>query len=230
MTDVALHETGFRRHETYLADKTTVGSWLFTTDHKRIAILYAATITIFFAIGGIAISLVRFELLTPNGTFLSDDTYNKMFTLHGVIMVWFFLIPSIPNTLGNFLLPLMIGAKDLAFPKINLLSWWVFMLGAMFTLFVLVIGGIDTGWTFYAPFSTTFSNTYVVPALIGVIIVGFSSILSGLNFVVTVHTMRAPGMTWFRMPIFVWTHYAVSLIFLLATPVITMATILLVLA
>ena len=172
---------------------------------------------------------MRLALVVPDGQIFTNDTYNKLFTIHGVVMVWFFLIPSIPATFGNFLLPLMIGAKDLAFPRLNLLSWYIFMSGSIFTLLSVVIGGIDTGWTFYAPFSTTFSNTYVIPALIGVIIVGFSSILTGLNFVVTVHTMRAPGMHWFRMPIFVWTMYATSLIFLLATPVITMALILLVL-
>jgi cytochrome c oxidase subunit 1 len=148
--------------------------------------------------------------------------------MHGVIMVWFFLIPSIPATFGNFLLPLMIGAKDVAFPRLNLASWYVFMTGALFTMITLVLGGVDTGWTFYAPFSTTYSNTYVIPALLGVIVVGFSSILTGLNFVVTVHKMRCPGMTWFRMPIFIWTLYATSLIFLLGTPVITLALILLV--
>jgi cytochrome c oxidase subunit 1 len=148
--------------------------------------------------------------------------------MHGVIMIWFFLIPSIPATFGNFLIPLMIGAKDLAFPRLNLLSWYIFMTGSLFAIVVLVVGGVDTGWTFYAPFSTTYSNTYVIPALCGVIVVGFSSILTGLNFVVTIHKMRCPGMTWFRLPIFVWTHYATSLIFLLGTPVITMALILLV--
>ncbi len=232
-SDIALRDAitarpTLHRPRDYLHDEHTIRSWLFTVDHKRIGLLYLASITAFFLLGALAAGAVRLSLVVPNGQIFTNDTYNKMFTLHGVIMVWFFLIPSIPNTFGNFLVPLMIGAKDLAFPKINLLSWWVFMTGALFTLVVLVIGGVDTGWTFYAPFSTTFSNTYVVPALLGVIVVGFSSILSGLNFVVTVHTMRAPGMTWFRMPIFVWAIYATSLIFLLATPVITIALILLV--
>ncbi len=212
----------------YLHEQHTLRSWFFTTDHKRIALLYLATITAFFVIGAIAAGLVRLSLVVPNGQIFTNDTYNKLFTVHGVVMVWFFLIPSIPSTFGNFLLPLMIGAKDLAFPRLNLLSWYVFIGGALFTVADLIVGGVDTGWTFYAPLSTTFSNTYVVPALIGVIIVGFSSILTGLNFLVTIHTMRAPGMTWFRMPIFVWTHYAVSLIFLLGTPVITITLILLV--
>ncbi len=233
MTDVAFREhappqSTIGRPRDYLHDDHTLRSWLLTIDHKRIGILYLISITAFFIIGSVAAGLVRLALVVPDGQIFTNDTYNKLFTIHGVVMVWFFLIPSIPATMGNFLLPIMIGAKDLAFPRLNLLSWYVFMTGAIFTLAAVVIGGVDTGWTFYAPFSTTFSNTWVVPALIGVIIVGFSSILTGLNFVVTVHTMRAPGMGWFRMPIFVWTMYATSLIFLLATPVITMALILLV--
>ena len=217
------------RPSDYLHEAHTLRSWFFTTDHKRIALLYLFAITVFFIIGAIAAGLVRLSLIVPNGQIFTSDTYNKLFTVHGVVMVWFFLIPSIPATFGNFLIPLMLGAKDLAFPKLNLLSWYVFVGGSLFTVADLIIGGVDTGWTFYAPFSTTFSNTYVIPALIGVIVVGFSSILTGLNFVVTIHTMRAPGMTWFRMPIFVWTHYATSLIFLLGTPVITITLILLVL-
>ena len=213
----------------YLHVTHTLGSWYLTTDHKRIGILYLIAITIFFIIGSVAAGLIRLSLVVPDGSIFSNDTYNKLFTIHGVVMVWYFLIPSIPATFGNFLLPIMIGTKDLAFPRLNLLSWYVFMSGSLFSMAAVVLGGIDTGWTFYAPFSTTYSNGYVILALIGVIIVGFSSILTGLNFVVTIHTMRAPGMTWFRMPIFVWTMYATSLIFLLATPVITIALILLVL-
>lgn len=233
MTDFAMREQApppatLARPADYLHDAHTLRSWVFTIDHKRIGILYLISITAFFIIGAVAAGLVRLALVVPDGQIFTNDTYNKLFTIHGVVMVWFFLIPSIPATFGNFLLPLMIGAKDLAFPRLNLLSWYIFMTGALFTLATVVIGGVDTGWTFYAPLSTTFSNTWVIPALIGVIVVGFSSILTGLNFVVTVHTMRAPGMHWFRMPIFVWTMYATSLIFLLATPVITMALILLV--
>ena len=216
------------RPKDYLHDQHTLWSWFFTIDHKRIAILYLASITFFFIIGAVAAGLIRLSLVVPNGQIFTNDTYDKLFTIHGVVMVWFFLIPSIPTTFGNFLIPLMIGAKDLAFPRLNRLSWYIFMGGSLFALVDVVIGGVDTGWTFYTPYSTTFSNTYVIPALLGVIVVGFSSILTGLNFVVTIHTMRAPGMTWFRMPIFVWTHYAVSLIFLLGTPVITITLILLV--
>ena len=212
----------------YLHITHTVKSWLLSTDHKRIGILYLISITGFFFVGAVAAGLLRLSLVVPDGSIFTNDTYNKLFTIHGVVMVWFFLIPSIPATFGNFLLPIMIGAKDLAFPRLNTTSWYVFMTGALFAMLSVLFGGIDTGWTFYAPLSTAFSNTYVSLALVGVIIVGFSSILTGLNFIVTVHTMRAPGMTWFRMPIFVWTMYAVSMIFLLATPVITMALILLV--
>ena len=227
--DAATATPTIGRPKDYLHERSTLASWFFTIDHKRIALLYLASITGFFVVGAIAAGLIRLALVVPNGQIFSNDTYNKLFTIHGVVMVWFYMIPSIPATLGNFLIPLMIGAKDLAFPKLNLTSWYIFMGGSVFTLATVLIGGVDTGWTFYAPFSTTFSNTWVIPALIGVIIVGFSSILTGLNFVVTIHTMRAPGMTWFRMPIFVWAHYAVSLIFLLATPVITIALSLLVL-
>jgi cytochrome c oxidase subunit 1 len=204
----------------YLFDAYTIRSWLLTTDHKRIAILYLVSITGFFFIGSLAAGLVRLELVTPAGDLLTHDGYNKAFTLHGVIMVWFFLIPSIPTVFGNFLIPLMIGAKDLAFPRINLLSWYIYVLGGLFTLYCLIAGGVDTGWTFYTPYSSMFSNSHVVAAIIGVFVVGFSSIFTGLNFIVTVHKLRAPGMTWFRLPIFVWSHYATSLILVLATPVL----------
>jgi cytochrome c oxidase subunit 1 len=204
----------------YLFEGYTIRSWLLTTDHKRIAVLYMISITFFFFIGAVAAGLIRLELLTPAGDLLTDDGYNKAFTLHGIIMVWFFLVPSIPTTFGNFLIPLMIGARDLAFPRINLASWYLYMLGGLFTIYVILAGGVDTGWTFYTPFSSIYSNTHVTAALAGVFIVGFSSILTGLNFIVTSHQMRAPGMTWFRLPIFVWTHYATSLILVLATPVL----------
>ena len=208
--------------ETYLNAGFTLWSWLSSVDHKRIAILYAISITAFFFIGGAAATLIRLELLTPAGDLVSADTYNKLFTMHGVIMVWFFLIPSIPSTLGNFLVPLMIGARDLAFPRLNLASWYLYVLGGLFTVAALVAGGVDTGWTFYTPFSTMFSNSHVIAAAAGVFVVGFSSILTGLNFIVTIHKMRAPGLTWFRLPLFVWTMYATSIIFVLATPVLAM--------
>ena len=212
--------------ENYLNAGYGLKSWLLTVDHKRIAILYLITISIFFAIGGLFAVLIRLELLTPPGDLFSSDTYNKLFTMHGLVMIFFFLIPSIPAVLGNFLIPLMIGARDLAFPRINLLSWYVFVTGGLFTFAVVLLGGVDTGWTFYAPYSEAYSNTAVGLTAIGVFITGFSSILTGLNFVVTIHKMRAPGLTWFRLPLFVWAHYATSLIMLLGTPVVAISILL----
>jgi cytochrome c oxidase subunit I len=213
----------------YLSANYGIRSWLFTTDHKRIAILYLVSITIMFALGGIFAACIRLELLTPKGDLFQADTYNKLFTLHGVIMIFFFLIPSIPAVLGNFVLPLMIGARDLAFPRINLLSWYVYIVGALFGVYALVAGGVDTGWTFYTPYSTAASQTQVIPTVLAGFMVGFSSILTGLNFIVTTHKMRAPGLTWFRLPLFVWAIYATSLIQMLATPVLAITLVLLVL-
>ncbi|HEX4143634.1 MAG TPA: cbb3-type cytochrome c oxidase subunit I [Pirellulales bacterium] len=209
--------------ETYLNASRGVTSWLLTKDHKRIALLYLVAVTVMFFIGGFAIALARLNLLTPEGGLVQADTYNRLFTLHGVIMVFFFLVPVIPATLGNFMLPMMIGAKDLAFPRLNLLSWYLYMIGAAWTLYAMLAGGVDTGWTFYTPYSSESSHYNVVPTMIGVVIAGFSSLLTGLNFIVTTHWLRAPGMYWFRLPIFVWTLYATSLIFLLAVPVLAMA-------
>ncbi|HYK61460.1 MAG TPA: cytochrome c oxidase subunit I [Bryobacteraceae bacterium] len=204
----------------YLNEKEGVLSWLLTTDHKRIGLLYVASITAFFFIGGFFALLMRLELLTPPSDLVSPETYNKLFTMHGIIMVWFFLIPSIPATLGNFVVPMMIGAKDLAFPKLNLASWYIFNLGGIVTLYAILRGGVDTGWTFYTPLSTTYSTTYVIGAAIGIFIAGFSSILTGLNFIATIHRMRCPGLTWFRLPLFLWGMYATSLILVIATPVL----------
>jgi len=211
----------------YLNAEYGLKSWLLTRDHKRIALLYLGSISFFFIIGGIYAMLIRLELLTPQGDLLQSTTYNKVFTQHGIVMVFFFLIPSIPATLGNFLVPVMIGAKDLAFPRINLLSWYLYLLGGFITIYALLAGGVDTGWTFYAPYSSTFSNSYVIATGIGIFISGFSSILTGLNFVVTVHTMRAPGMNWFRLPLFIWSIYATSLVMILGTPVIAITILLL---
>src|SRR3954470_1447132 len=210
----------------YLNCSYTLRSWFLTADHKRIAILFFASLTVFFFIGGAAATLIRIELATPQADLVSADGYNRLFTMHGVIMVWFFLIPSIPNTLGNFLVPLMIGARDLAFPKLNLLSWYIYLFGAAFTLWAVVNGGVDTGWTFYTPYSTHSSTTHVVSTTLGIFILGFSSILTGLNFIVTIHTMRAPGMTWGRLPLFIWSTYATSLILVLATPVLAITLVL----
>jgi cytochrome c oxidase subunit I len=211
----------------YLNAKDGLLSWLLTTDHKRIAILYLISITAMFFLGGAFATGIRLELATPQGDLLQADTYNKFFTMHGIIMVFFFLIPSIPATLGNFLIPIMIGARDLAFPKLNLLSWYIYVLGGAFTLYALISGGVDTGWTFYTPYSTVYSNSSVMAAGIGIFIAGFSSILTGLNFIVTIHKMRAPGLTWFRLPLFVWAHYATSLIQVLGTPVIAVTILML---
>src|SRR5215813_13575338 len=204
----------------FLNDNYGIRSWLLTKDHKRIAILYLVSITFFFMVGGMYASLIRLQLLTPNGELFQADTYNKLFTMHGVNMIFFFLIPSVPATLGNFVIPLMVGAKDLAFPKINLMSWYIYIAGAFFALAALVSGGVDTGWTFYTPLSTGFVHTPVILLGVAVLIAGFSSIFTGLNFIVTVHRMRAPGMTWGRLPLMVWAQYAASLIMILGTPVV----------
>ena len=219
--------TAEREH--YLNQNYGIKSWLLTSDHKRIALLYLISITFFFFIGGFLALLIRLELLTPAGDLVQADTYNKLFTMHGQVMIFFFLIPSIPAVLGNFLVPLMIGAKDLAFPRINLLSWYLYIAGGALMLHAMLTGGVDTGWTFYTPFSTAFSDTRVVEAGLAIFIAGFSSILTGLNFVVTIHRMRAPGMTWSRLPLFIWSHYATSIIMLLGTPVLAITLVLVVL-
>jgi cytochrome c oxidase subunit I len=215
--------------QNYLNDGYSIRSWLLTLDHKRIAILYMVAVAIFFLMGAAFALMIRLELLTPAGDFMEAETYNKMFTMHGVVMIFFVLIPSIPAILGNFLIPLMIGARDVAFPRLNLMSWYVFMLGGMLLLTTAIFGGVDTGWTFYTPFSSMFSNSNVILATMAAFTAGFSSILTGLNFIVTVHTMRAPGMTWFRLPLFIWALYATSLIQVLATPVIAITLVLLML-
>jgi len=204
----------------YLNVAYGVWSWLLTKDHKRIALLYLMGVTFFFFIGGAFATAIRLDLMTPAGDLMSDETYNRMFTMHGVIMVFFFLIPAIPAVLGNFLVPIMIGARDLAFPKLNLASWYIYMLGGLFTIWAVVTGGVDTGWTFYTPYSSAVSNSNVALTVVGIFITGFSSILTGLNFIVTIHRMRAPGLSWFRLPLFIWSHYATSLIMVLGTPVV----------
>ena len=225
MSQEAIPDTAEER-VSYLAEGHSLKSWLTTTDHKRIAILFLIAITFFFFCGGLAAALIRLDLLTPAPDLLTNDGYNRAFSLHGIIMVWFFLIPSIPTTFGNFLIPLMIGARDLAFPRLNLASWYIFVLGGIATLATVVLGGVDTGWTFYTPFSSTYSNGAVFMAIVAVFISGFSSILTGINFIVTVHKLRCPGMTWGRLPLFVWAHYATAIIFVLATPVLTITLVL----
>jgi cytochrome c oxidase subunit 1 len=216
-----------QEREHYLNASYGLKSWLLTKDHKRIGLLYLFTVTLFFFLGGAFATLIRVELLTPQGDMVSSDTYNRLFTMHGVAMIFFFLIPSIPATLGNFFLPMMIGARDLAFPRINLLSWYLLVIGGLLSLAAMLAGGVDTGWTFYAPLSTTYSNSWVILTALGIFVAGFSSILTGLNFIVTVHRMRAPGMTWFRLPLFVWSNYATSLIQVLGTPVLAVTIVLL---
>jgi cytochrome c oxidase subunit I len=210
-------ETG---HPDYIGVAHGVRSWLLTRDHKRIALLYLLSITFAFVLGGAFAVAIRLELLTPAGDLVESETYNKLFTMHGIVMLFFFLIPAIPAVLGNFVLPIMIGARDLAFPRLNLLSWYLYIAGALFTSWAVIDGGVDTGWTFYTPYSSQFSNNHVIAVGAGIFILGFSSILTGLNFIVTIHRMRAPGMTWMRLPLFAWTMYGTSIIQVLGTPII----------
>jgi len=209
----------------YLNAETTIRSWLLTTDHKRIGVLFLAATSAALALGGVFALLVRLELLTPDRTFMDAMTYNRFFTLHGVIMVWLFMIPAIPAAFGNFLLPLMLGARDVAFPRLNLASFYFYVAGAVVVLGGAIAGGADTGWTFYPPYSSQ-TPTALVPVLLGVFILGISSTITGINFIVTTHTMRTRGLHWFRMPLFVWAIYATSIILVLATPVLGMTLLL----
>jgi cytochrome c oxidase subunit 1 len=213
------------RPRNYLNDERTLWSWLTTADHKRIGVMFLIAVTGTFFLGGVFALMLRLHLLSPTGALLGHLAYNRTFTLHGVTMVFLFMIPAIPAAFGNFMVPLMIGAKDVAFPRLNLASLYVYLLGAGITLWGMASGGADTGWTFYAPYSTS-TPTEVRPVLIGVFIVGFSTIMTGLNFIVTVHTMRAPGIGWMKMPLFVWAIYGTSIIQVLATPVLGMVLLL----
>ncbi|MDP3276689.1 MAG: cbb3-type cytochrome c oxidase subunit I [Deltaproteobacteria bacterium] len=210
----------------YLTAGKGIKSWLLTVDHKRIGVMYLISVILAFFMGGMFALLVRLELFAPGRTIMSAEYYNRAFTLHGAIMVFLFIIPSVPGALGNFVLPIMLGTKDVAFPKINLLSFYIYVIGATFSLYSIISGSVDTGWTFYTPYSTT-SNTSVVSMVLGVFILGFSSILTGLNFIVTVHKLRAPGLHWNRLPLFVWGMYATSIIQVLATPVLAITLLLL---
>ncbi|ATB28415.1 cbb3-type cytochrome c oxidase subunit I [Melittangium boletus] len=214
-------------HPSYLVDGTTVKSWLLTLDHKRIGVMYLIWVLLFFLIGGTYALVVRLELLTPGPTIIDAMTYNRAFTMHGVVMIFLFMIPAIPGAFGNFMLPLMLGAKDVAFPRLNLLSLYLLLIGAVIAIWGMINGGMDTGWTFYTPYSTH-TTTTVAPILFGAFIIGFSSIATGLNFIVTTHTMRAPGITWFKMPLFVWAMYATACIQVLATPVLGLVLLLVV--
>ncbi len=203
-----------------------IKSWALTVDHKRIGVMYLVAVSFFFIVGGLLALAVRLELFTVGPTIMEADTYNRVFTMHGIVMVFLFIIPSIPATLGNFLLPIMIGAKDVAFPKLNLMSLYIYAIGASVALWSITTGGIDTGWTFYTPYSKD-TGTAVIAVALGAFIMGFSSILTGLNFIVTIHKMRAPGMTWNRLPLFLWSIYATSIVQILATPVIGITLVLL---
>jgi cytochrome c oxidase subunit 1 len=210
----------------YLKASRGIGSWLTTLDHKRIGLMYLTMVCLAFFAGGIFALLIRLELFSRGRTIMDAETYNRFFTLHGAIMVFLFIIPSVPAALGNFFLPIMIGAKDVAFPKLNLFSYYIYLLGAAVALTSIIMGSVDTGWTFYTPYSVQTQNS-VISMTLGAFILGFSSILTGLNFLVTVHTMRAPGCTWSRMPLFVWGMYATALIQVLATPVLAITLLLL---
>jgi cytochrome c oxidase subunit 1 len=206
----------------YLTVERGVWSWLNTRDHKRIGVMFFVVVLLAFLVGGLFALALRTELLTPNRTIMDAMTYNRLFTLHGVTMVWLFLVPSIPTSFGNFILPIQLGARDLAFPKLNLMSFYTFLLGAAVTFGGMLAGGTDTGWTFYTPYSEA-SPTDVVPVLIGIFILGMSTIFTGINFIATTHLLRARGMRWSNMPLFVWTIYGTSIIMVLATPVLGMA-------
>ena len=212
----------------YLNETYGIKSWLLTLDHKRIGIMYLITMTAFFLVGSLFAGLIRIELMTAEGDLVQAETYNKLFTMHGVVMIFFFLIPSIPAALGNFFIPLQIGARDVAFPRLNLLSYYIYTAAGLIAVLAIVMGGIDTGWTFYTPYSSTYATSFVSIALVAVFINGFSSILTGVNFIVTIHKMRAPGMTWFRLPLFIWGHYATSLLQVLGTPVVAITLLLVV--
>jgi cytochrome c oxidase subunit I len=206
----------------YLRADRGVLSWLLTKDHKRIALMFYVGVLVFLMVGGVFALVLRTELLTPEKTFINAMTYNQMFTLHGVVMVWLFMIPAIPAVFGNFVLPIMLGAKDLAFPRINLASFYVYVASALILLGAMLAGGADTGWTFYVPYSAT-SPTAVTWMGVGVFVNGVSSIMTALNFVVSTHTLRAKGLAWHRLPLFVWAIYATSVIILFATPVLGMS-------
>ncbi len=212
----------------YLNNTRGIWSWIYTLDHKRIGLMYLAAVIFFFIFAGVMALLVRIELLTPGRTIVDPDTYNRIFTIHGVVMVFLFIIPAIPASLGNFVLPMMLGAKDVAFPRLNLLSYYIYILGATFAVISLLSGGVDTGWTFYTPYSTT-TNGAVVLMVLGAFIAGFSSILTGVNFITTIHKLRAPGLTWSRLPLFLWAIYATSILQVLATPVLAITLLLLML-
>ena len=213
--------------DNYLTHEKGLASWLLTLDHKRIGVMYLICVLSAFLLGGVFALLVRTELFTPGRTIVDHDTYNQLFTLHGAVMVFLVIIPGIPAALGNIVLPLQLGAKDVAFPRLNLASWYLWVTGAVFMVVSLVTNAADTGWTFYTPYSTV-TTTSVIPALFGAFILGFSSIFTGMNFITTIHKLRPPGMTWFRMPLFLWALYSTAVIQVLATPVLAITLLMLI--
>jgi cytochrome c oxidase subunit I len=223
--------------DNYLTRAHGFRSWAFTLDHKRIGVMYLVSVLTMFFVGGIFAEIIRTQLLEPNGVIwkvLLDQPkataqfkpYNQVFTLHGVIMIFLVLIPGIPGALGNFVLPIMLGAKDVAFPRLNLFSYYLYVAGALLAVLSIALGAVDTGWTFYTPYSAR-TDTAVVWMVFGAFILGFSSILTGMNFIVTIHKLRPPGMTWFRMPLFLWGLYATAIIQVMATPVLGITLLLL---
>ena len=203
-------------------------SWALTLDHKRIGLMYLVGISLSFFLGGLFALAIRLELFSPGMQFMDAATYNQVFTLHGAVMVFLFIIPGIPAALGNVVLPLMLGAKDVAFPRLNLCSFYLWLSGAAFFIWTLFSNGLDTGWTFYTPYSTSYTDTSVIQATAGVFMLGFSSIFTGLNFLVTIHKMRPPGMTWHKLPLFLWGMYGTAIMQLLATPVLGITLLLLI--
>jgi cytochrome c oxidase subunit I len=221
------HDFDHANEPSYLVAKRGLASWMFTVDHKRIGLMYLASVMFFFLCGGLAALVVRTELFTNGPTIIDNNTYNRFFTVHGAIMVFLVIIPSVPAALGNFVLPLQLGAKDVAFPKLNLMSFYIYVVGAVMAVGSILIGGVDTGWTFYTPYSSTTSGS-VITMVAAVFILGFSSIFTGMNFIVTIHKLRPPGMGWFRLPLFLWGIYSTSLIQVMATPVLAITLLLLI--
>jgi cytochrome c oxidase subunit 1 len=223
----ALVNTFTENSDNYLNHEKGIKSWLLTVDHKRIGLMYLASVLTFFLIGGIFALIMRLNLMSSGHPVVDANTYNKFMTYHGAIMVFLVIIPAIPASIGNFVLPMMLGAKDVAFPKLNLASYYIYLAGAIFATLALFLGGADTGWTFYTPYSIRTSGA-VILVVFGAFIAGFSSILTGLNFIVTITKLRAPGQSWTRLPLLLWSLYATSVIQVLATPVLAITLALLI--
>ena len=226
MSTTVAQPKGYEGKHNYLREPAGLWSWLTTVDHKRIGLMYLFSVVAFFFVAGLLALLIRLELMSPGEQFLDQNAYNQVFTLHGAIMVFLFILVSIPASLGNFVLPIMIGAKDVAFPRLNLASYYIYVLGSLLAVTAIIVGNVDTGWTFYTPYSSQAGDS-VLWMTVAVFVAGFSSILTGLNFIVTIHKMRAPGMTWNRLPLMIWGLYATAIVQVLATPVIGITMVLL---